>query len=106
MATENFGEFLRRRRRELGLSQEDLADDAALSANYIAKLETGVREPGLKALMRLSEALEVSKDEIFNIFIHAPILSGNGNTEQEFKRLPPKIQSLLIEIGRILQKYP
>ena len=43
-----FGKAIRRRRRELDLSQEELAERAELHRNYISGIETGTRNPSLK----------------------------------------------------------
>lgn len=55
---ERFGARLRAGRRALGLSQEDLAQAADLSANYIGLIERGVRQPTLDALVRLARAID------------------------------------------------
>lgn len=106
MAQENFSQFLRRRRRELGLSQEDLSEVAGVSANYLAKLETDRREPGLNALKLLSPALKVPVDELVNILMHSwPSLSrSNIEPRAEFVEFPEKLQSVLVEIGYLVQR--
>jgi transcriptional regulator with XRE-family HTH domain len=48
------------RREELGLSQEELASKADLHRTYISDIERGARNPSLKTLCRLAEALELS----------------------------------------------
>ena len=104
MGNEKFNQFLRRKRREKGLSQEDLADDAGISANYLAKLETGKREPGIKVLYRLAESLDIPTDEMFSILIGTwPPLNAR-DTKLEFSEFKPTVQKLLIEIGHILEK--
>lgn len=51
---------LRECRREAGLSQEELAARADLSARHISFLETGKRQPSLAALISLSRGLGIS----------------------------------------------
>jgi len=53
-----FGTLVKKRRGELGLSQEDLAGLADLDRTYISGIERGVRNPTLTVLARLSEALD------------------------------------------------
>ena len=55
---ERFGARLRAGRRALGLSQEELAQSADLSANYIGLIERGARQPTLDALVRLARAID------------------------------------------------
>lgn len=57
---ERFGDAIRQRRRELGLSQEELADRASLHRTYVSLLERGRRTPTLTAVESLAIALETS----------------------------------------------
>lgn len=59
-----FGRTIRRLRKQRGLSQEDLAEAAGMSRNYISDIERGVRNPGLLALVALAKALRVSLREL------------------------------------------
>ena len=58
------GRFLEHRRRELGLSRRDLADQSGLSYPYVSQLETGDREPALKAMRALAPVLDVRPEEL------------------------------------------
>ncbi|MEX2290277.1 MAG: helix-turn-helix transcriptional regulator [Mycobacteriales bacterium] len=58
------GRFLEHRRRELGLSRRDLAEQSGLSYPYVSQLETGDREPALKAMRALAPVLEVRPEEL------------------------------------------
>ena len=58
------GRFLEHRRRELGLSRRDLADRSGLSYPYVSQLETGDREPAVKAMRALAPVLEVRTEEL------------------------------------------
>lgn len=58
------GRFLEHRRHELGLSRRELADKAGLSYPYISQLETGDREPALKAMRALAPVLDVRPEEL------------------------------------------
>ncbi|MGB9619959.1 MAG: helix-turn-helix domain-containing protein, partial [Armatimonadota bacterium] len=59
-------EHMRERRKSLGLSQEQLADRAGLSPNYVAKLELEKRAPSLSVLNALADALEVTVSELLS----------------------------------------
>lgn len=51
-------------RRERGLSQEELAHRAHMERSYVSDLERGTRNPSVRALGRLAEALEVEPSQL------------------------------------------
>jgi transcriptional regulator with XRE-family HTH domain len=51
------GANVRRCRKLKGLSQERLALDAGMERSYVSDLERGMRNPSVRALGRLAEAL-------------------------------------------------
>jgi transcriptional regulator with XRE-family HTH domain len=55
----SFAENLRRRRKELGLSQEQLGARADIQMADISRYESGVRDPRVTTIARLAQALEV-----------------------------------------------
>lgn len=64
MEDENqFGQWLKRRRRQLDLTQQQLADCAACSAVTIRKFETGERRPSRELAELLADCLALRPDE-------------------------------------------
>lgn len=59
-----FGQILRKVRRERGLSQEELGFEANYHRTYISQLERGQKNPSLKAVFRLAQALGVKPSEM------------------------------------------
>jgi transcriptional regulator with XRE-family HTH domain len=53
------GENVRRLRKERGLSQEELAFRAGMKRSYLSDLERGTRNPTVRAVGRLADALKV-----------------------------------------------
>ena len=53
------GKRIAQRRRELELSQEQLAESAGLSRDHIAKIELALRAPSLGTIIILARALDV-----------------------------------------------
>ena len=47
------------RRKELGLSQEELADMADIDRTYASQIERGVANPSLEVLYRVARSLEI-----------------------------------------------
>jgi transcriptional regulator with XRE-family HTH domain len=53
------GQNVRRYRKLKGLTQEQLAHRAEMERSYVSDLERGERNPSVRALGRLAEALEI-----------------------------------------------
>src|SRR5258708_31917693 len=61
----HFGEVIRRRRRELDLTQDEVASRIKTSSPYVGLLESGKRHPSDKIVTRLAEALGLDSRELF-----------------------------------------
>jgi transcriptional regulator with XRE-family HTH domain len=59
-----FGIAIRKRRNELTISQEDLAERAGLHRTYISDLERGKRNVSLENLEKLAKALNLSISDL------------------------------------------
>lgn len=57
---------LKELRKGKGLSQEELAEKAETSPNYLSRMERGTENPTLDMLLKLSRALEVEMWEMFD----------------------------------------
>lgn len=51
---------VRRRREDLGWSQEELADQAGLHRTYVSGIERKVRNPTIEIVERLAKALKLT----------------------------------------------
>lgn len=76
------GRFLEHRRQELGLSRRDLADQSGLSYPYVSQLETGDREPALKAMRALAPVLDVRPEELAALVAGGDWTSGGSSSYQ------------------------
>ena len=74
------GRFLEHRRHELGLSRRELADRSGLSYPYISQLETGDREPALKAMRALAPVLDVRPEELAALVAGGDWATTGGST--------------------------
>lgn len=61
----NFGEVIRSKRRELDLTQDEIAARIKISTPYIGHLESGKRHPSDKIVTKLAEALGLDNRELF-----------------------------------------
>jgi transcriptional regulator with XRE-family HTH domain len=62
----NLGLAVKRRREELGLTQEQLANDSGLHQRWISNVETGKRNPSYGSLRRLAAGLDLSASELLS----------------------------------------
>ena len=60
----NFSEILIQRRKQLGLSQESLAEKIQVSRQAVSKWETGEAMPDMTKLIALADALEMPLDAL------------------------------------------
>ena len=61
----SFGQVIRERRRQLDLTQEEVARRIRTSTPYVGHLESGKRHPSDKIVNRLSEVLGLDSRELF-----------------------------------------
>jgi transcriptional regulator with XRE-family HTH domain len=65
MKERSFGQVLRDRRRQLDLTQEEVARRIKTSTPYIGHLESSKRHPSDKIVTRLAEVLGLDRRELF-----------------------------------------
>jgi transcriptional regulator with XRE-family HTH domain len=61
----NFGQVIRERRRQLDLTQEEVAHRIKTSTPYVGHLESGKRHPSDKILTRVAEVLGLDRRDLF-----------------------------------------
>lgn len=96
---EEIGQRVRARRKQLGLTQEQLAERSGLSQQYVACVENGTKGLGDESLIKLSGALEVSTDYI---------LFGSVNLHDQYRlldRLRPLSGKELLGLECIIDVY-
>src|SRR5579863_1522159 len=88
-----FGQVVRERRRQLDLTQKEVAQRIKTSTPYVGHLESGKRRPSDKTLSRLVEVLGLDRRELFFLANPAAVelLSPQNSTEKtsawdEFRR--------------------
>jgi transcriptional regulator with XRE-family HTH domain len=93
-----FGREIRRRRRALELTLEELAEKCGLTPNYIGSVENGRRDPSLSTVLALAKGLGVSPGELLGGLadLSPQALEAAGM----FDGLPNELQSALLELLR------
>jgi transcriptional regulator with XRE-family HTH domain len=82
----NFGQVIRERRRQLDLTQEEVAHRIKTSTPYVGHLESGKRHPSDKILTRLAEVLGLDRRELF--FLANPRAQALLSPETESTTIP------------------
>jgi DNA-binding XRE family transcriptional regulator len=79
----SFGDLIRRRRRQLNLTQQEVAIRIKISVQYVGRLEAGKRHPSPKLVGKLADVLELDGRELF--FLASPatasLISGPSAAE-------------------------
>ena len=73
-----FGDAVRHRRRQLGLTQEGLAGRAQLHRTYVADVERGNRNPSLESMTRIAAALDLELSALLELAEGGPATYGVG----------------------------
>jgi len=61
-----FGRRVRTLRKLRDLTQEELAEAAAISPEYVSKIERGMASPSFESIAHLARTLDVSPGEMFD----------------------------------------
>lgn len=59
------GKRIQKRRKEVGLTQEELADKVGVSRAYMGYIEQGRNAPSLEVLEKIAKVLEISMSSFF-----------------------------------------
>lgn len=71
------GPFIKKRRKELQLSLQEVADRIGASKTHIWELEAGrAKNPTVRMILGLAQALECSVDTVLGIQTSKPVLTG------------------------------
>ena len=82
----SFGDQLKKRREELGLSRSELADRLGVSRSAVGNYETGVSAPKEEVLLRLFDALHVEPNYLYRDAYRG---GGEGVSDEERSLLHP-----------------
>ena len=58
------GQNIKQRRKELGLTQQELADKMNISLNFMGKIEVAFSQPSLDTLIELAKSLETTVSDL------------------------------------------
>lgn len=84
------------------MRQEDLAQKANVSSNYISAVERGVKIPSDETLIDIMNALGVSADMIFCDVIDAGVTEKNNQLDAKVSQLSTKDRKTVYDVLDLL----
>lgn len=60
------GKSIKKRRKELGITQQELADRLGMSLNFIGKIEVAFSKPSLDTLIDIADKLKTNVSDLCN----------------------------------------
>lgn len=95
---ETVGEIIKRKRKELHLTQAQLAELVGSDEYYISAIETGKRKPGSKFLVSLSNALSVPTDILLGVKSNIALNKQVTAIEEKIRMLDTDDREMLLDI--------
>lgn len=93
---ETFGSYIKKRRLELGLTQQEIAKKCGVAQNFIAYLENNHRQPSTEMIRKLGKILDLPSDKLY--FLAHTELEGIIHYDYEKAELknktPPALMAL------------
>ena len=81
-----FGAFILRRRKELGMTQREFAEQLFVTESAVSKWERGMSYPDITLLQNICSVLEITEDELLN--------GGEDTKRRNSEKLAEKYQRL------------
>lgn len=106
MELESIGRNIRKFRLMRNLRQEDLAEMAGLSINYVGALERGEKIPSLETFIVLLNALEVSSDMVLSSLLVEKHQADASRLMDRMQNLPAYDIERILAVVDVLIQYP
>lgn len=94
----SIGSIIRAKRKELNLTQAQLAELIGSDEYYISAIETGKRNPGSKFLVSLSNSLSIPIDALLGLESNVVLHEQVSDLEEKLQKLKTSDRELLIDI--------
>ena len=90
------GDRIREARKNMELTQEQLAEKLDVSVEFIGKIERGAKRPSMQVFIKLIEVLNVSADYLLRDSVSTGQLFGDNAIGRKIEKLKPK-QKIALE---------
>ena len=98
MDLKTIGKNIRKYRVMKKLRQEDLAERADLSINYVGAIERGEKIPALETLITIINVLEVSADMVLCDVLNTGYMVKNSMLTEKLEKLSPEERSRIYDV--------
>ena len=105
MELESIGRNIRKFRLMRNLRQEDLAEMAGLSINYVGALERGQKIPSLETFILILNALEVSSDMVLSNLLVKKHQADASRLTDRMQGLPAHDVDRILAVVDVLIRY-
>ena len=92
------GKIIKDYRKKNKLTQFQLAERIGVSEFYISALETGARNPGRKALIKLANEMKLPVDSLLNIESDYGLKYASDDIYEKLNQLPQEKRVLAIDL--------
>lgn len=92
---QDIGKRIQKRRKAIGMTQEELADKTDLDTSTISKFETGRTKISLPSLVEVANVLEMSADELLCGSVNASAYVYQGEIAERLKGCSDKEYQIL-----------
>ena len=99
------GKNIRKYRLAKSLRQEDLAEMANLSVNYIGMIERGEKTPSLESFIKIINALEVSSDMVLADVLQKGYKVKNSLLDTKIEKLSEEDKNRIYDVIDTMLKH-
>ena len=104
MGLSSIGQNIRRYRLDKKLRQEDLAEKAGVSINYIGSIERGEKLPALETFIDIINALGVSADMILSDVVEVGYTVKDSLLAEKLEKLDVEDRSKIYDVIDVMVK--
>ena len=104
--TETFGERFQRLRKEKGLTQENIAEAVNVSSHAVSKWENDINMPDITLLLRLSEILGVTTDELLGKENHEVMIIKDPDKKKDIMKMMFRVKVNTIDGDKVNVQLP
>ncbi len=102
MIDKRIGKRINQRREALGMTQEQFAEKAGLTTNYVSTVERGASFPRCEKLITILNTLQTSADAIFCDVLQVPTDYQTTKLSQKLSSLAPEAQRRILQMLELM----